>query len=185
MSPSEFGQAVASLAGVSLRPEVVTTAIKAPQRLAPDSYALAIDVVRQGDCLATGRLVVLHDPQSRGLWGGPLRLVGFASAEIDPGMGRDPLLAEVGWSWLTDSLRQHQAPYIAAGGTVTETASTRFGDLAGQQTTLELELRASWTPLELDLAPHLRAWADLLASAAGLPPEGVSLLPGVAERRMP
>jgi hypothetical protein len=175
---------VASLAAVSLRPEIVTTAIKAPQRLAPESYALALDVVRQGDCLAAGRLVVLHDPQVPDTWGGPLRLVGFASVDIDPSMGHDPLLAEVGWSWLTDALRDHQAPYVAAGGTVTETSSTRFGELAGQQTTLELELRASWTPLGFDLAPHLRAWADLLVAAAGLPPEGVALLPAPADRRL-
>jgi hypothetical protein len=39
-----------------------------------------------------------------------------------------------------------------------------------------LELRGSWTPLEADLRLHLLAFVDLLAIAAGLPPEGVTLL---------
>lgn len=171
-----------SLAAVRLRPELVMSAIKAPRRLAADSHALALDVVRQGECLATGKLVVLHDPDSQESWGGPIRLVGMATADIDASMGRDPLLAEVGWSWLTEALREHHARYTAAAGTVTETASTRFGDLAGEHPTLELELRVSWTPLGLDLAPHLLAWAELLTMAAGLPPEGVAVLPA-ADRR--
>ena len=31
-----------------------------------------------------------------------------------------------------------------------------------------------------DIAPHLRAWADLMAACAGVPPlpEGVTMLPG-------
>jgi hypothetical protein len=39
-----------------------------------------------------------------------------------------------------------------------------------------LELRGSWTPLESDLRRHLLAFVDMLAIAAGLPPEGVTLL---------
>jgi len=179
--PDEFVQAVASLAVATLRPEVVAGPIKPPQRLAPWSYALSMDVMADGVTLASGRLVLLCDPAGHESWDGTLRLVGFAAAEMDPDMGRDPLLAEVGWSWLVDALAGHRARYTAAGGTVTQTASSRFGDLAGPQATLDLELRASWTPLDTDLTGHLRAWADLLCSVAGLPPEGISVFPILRE----
>jgi hypothetical protein len=178
--PPAFAAAVASLTGAPLRPEILTESIKAPQRLAPWSFALAVDLVRDGTPVqgASGRLVLLHDPAGQQGWDGTMRLVGYASVEMDPDIGWDPLLAEVGWSWLTDALRLHGARYTAAGGTVTQTVSTRFGELAGRRPSLDLELRASWTPLDADLASHLRAWGDLLCTAAGLPPAGVSALPG-------
>jgi hypothetical protein len=86
------------------------------------------------------------------------------------------MLPTVGWSWLTSALDERGAPYRAAGGTVTQTTSTRFGDVAGPSTAISLELRASWTADDPDLAPHLRAFVDLLCTAAGLPPEGVTAL---------
>jgi hypothetical protein len=147
------------------------------QRLAPYSYAIAAEVrIADGEELATGRLVLLHDPDGVEAWDGVLRLVAFASAELDPQMGVDPMLPAVGWSWLTGALDERAAAYRAAGGTVTQTTSTRFGDLAGPRTTIELELRASWTADDPDLAPHLHAFVDLLCAAAGLPPEGVTVL---------
>jgi hypothetical protein len=42
-----------------------------------------------------------------------------------------------------------------------------------------VEVRASWTPIldaSYDLAPHLDAWCGLLASTAGLPPPGITVL---------
>jgi hypothetical protein len=91
-------------------------------------------------------------------------------------MGVDEMLPAVGWSWLIDALGERGAAYRAAGGTVTQTTSTRFGDLAGPQTAVALELRASWTADTPDMGPHLRAFVDLLCLAGGLPPEGVTLL---------
>jgi hypothetical protein len=73
-------------------------------------------------------------------------------------------------------LTERRASYRAAGGTVTQTTSTRFGDLAGPRTTVELELRASWTAGDPDLSAHLHAFVDMVCAAAGLPPEGVTLL---------
>src|SRR5206468_10175773 len=131
----------------------------------------------EGKDLATGRLVLLHDPDGHEAWDGVLRLVAYASAELDDEMGVDPMLPAVGWSWLTDSLDERAAAYRAAGGTVTQTTSTRFGDLHGPRTTVSLELRGSWTADSADLRPHLLAFADLLSMAAGLPPEGVAVLP--------
>ena len=176
-APDVFQQAVASLASTAVRREVRVEPLRPPQRLAPWSYAVSADVVgTDGDELATGRLVLLHDPDGVEAWDGVLRLVAFASAEMDAEIGVDPMLPAVGWSWLTGALDERGAAYRAAGGTVTQTTSTRFGDIAGPRTTVELELRASWTADDPDLAPHLRAFVDLICAAAGLPPEGVTVL---------
>lgn len=175
--PEIFRAAVTSLTSTRVRPEVRVEPLRPPQRLAPWSYAVSADVRdSHGEELATGRLVLLHDPDGYDAWDGVLRLVAFASAEVDPPMGADPMLPEVGWSWLTDALDDRSAAYRAAGGTVTQTTSTRFGDLAGPRTTVALELRASWTADTPEMAPHLHAFVDLLCVAAGLPPEGVTLL---------
>jgi hypothetical protein len=74
------------------------------------------------------------------------------------------------------ALDERGATFRAAGGTVTQQTSTRFGDLAGPATTVTLELRASWTADDAVLGPHLLAFVDLLCTAAGLPPEGVTVL---------
>lgn len=176
-APEIFRAAVAGLQATTVRREVRVEPLRPPQRLAPWSYAVSADVRSgDGDELATGRLVLLHDPDGAEAWDGTLRLVAFASAELDPEMGVDPMLPAVGWSWLTDALDDRGAAYRAAGGTVTQTTSTRFGDIAGPRTTVELELRASWTADDADMAPHLRAFVDMLCAAAGLPPEGVTVL---------
>ncbi len=88
--------------------------------------------------------------------------------EVD--LAADPLLPGVGWTWLTDALDAQDAGYRAIGGTITQTMSTRFGELAGPPATGDVEIRASWTPTGVDLAAHLDAWCTLLASTAGLPP---------------
>lgn len=174
--PPVFDRAVTSLRAATLRPEVIITEINAPQRLAPYSFALAAEVMRDDQEAAGGRLVLLHDPDGHDAWDGTLRVVTFVTATLEADMAGDPMLAGVGWSWLMDALEQHGAAHTAAGGTVTQTNSTRFGDLAGPEDTADVELRASWTPLSDELGPHLLAWSELLCSTAGLPPPGVTLL---------
>jgi Protein of unknown function (DUF3000) len=175
--PEIFRLAVESLSGTGVRREVRVEPLRPPQRLAPFSYAVSAEIIdSEGRDLATGRLVLLHDPDGHEAWDGVLRLVAYASAELDDEMGVDPMLPAVGWSWLTDSLDEREAAYRAAGGTVTQTTSTRFGDMHGPRTTVSIELRASWTADTADLAPHLHAFVDLLCTAAGLPPEGVTVL---------
>ena len=161
---------------VTPRPEILLEKLPAPQRLAPYAHALGGTVSRHGEEVATGRLVLLYDPAGHEAWDGNLRLVSYVTAELEPELASDPLLAEVCWSWLTDALEAQGASYTAAGGTVTQTTSTRFGDLAGPPSSADLELRASWTPLDTDLGIHLAAWLTLLASTAGLPPPGVTEL---------
>ena len=97
----------------------------------------------------------------------------------------DPFLAEVAWSWLVDALDARSARYVAASGTVTKILSTGFGELARQGDGAELELRASWTPLDEVAAPHVEGWSELLCMLAGLPPssEGVTALPRRRRRR--
>lgn len=191
-APHIFRAAVQSLTDTPIRREVRVEPLRAPQRLAPYSYAVGADVLdAEGGELATGRLVLLHDPDGQEAWDGVLRLVAYASAELDEDMLVDPLLPTVGWSWLISALDERGARYQAAGGTVTQTTSTRFGDIVGPRTSVALELRASWTPATpatpahpagpmatdgVDLGPHLSAFVDLLCTAAGLPPEGVSVL---------
>jgi hypothetical protein len=185
--PPAFAVAVASLRGARPRPEVRLSEVRPPQRLAP--YAIAIsgsvpvpgsfggpDSDDSADELATGRLVVLHDPDGHESWHGCTRLVAYVRADLDPEMAGDPMLASVGWSWLLEALAGHGAQVTAAGGTVTRASSESFGALAEQRATAELEVRASWSPQEDDLTAHLAGWCDLLCYAAGLPP----VTPGVA-----
>lgn len=171
--PSIFAEAVRGLRSARARPEIEIEEITAPRNLAPYAYAISATVMRDDDEAADGRLILLHNPAGHEAWEGTLRLVTFVTAELDPEMAGDPFLPEVGWSWLTDALDHHGARYKAAGGTVTQTLSTKFGDLSGQPTTAEIEIRASWTPVDRDLEAHHQAWCALLASTAGLPPPGV------------
>lgn len=157
--------------------------VPAPRRLAPHAVAVAAQVERGDDEIASGRFVVLHDPDGQEGWRGDTRVVAFVQAEVDAEMAADAALGEVGWSWLTESLADRGAGYTAAGGTVTRTVSARFGQLSEPDEASEVEVRASWTPVAdddgaLDLVQHLGAWCDLLCATAGLPPPGVAALPG-------
>ncbi|ACV79870.1 DUF3000 domain-containing protein [Nakamurella multipartita] len=175
--PAAFRRAVTRLDVARLRSEIEIGPLPAPARLAPYSHAVSAAVYPPGAAeeTASGRLVLLFDPDGVPAWGGELRIVAFATCELDPEIAQDPLLPEVAWSWLTESLEASGAGYAALGGTVTATSSTRFGDIAGPQRADDLEMRASWTADEqTDL--HLQAFAGFLAAAAGLPPEGVTLL---------
>ena len=173
--PPEFAAAVAALREARHRPEVVIEETAAPQRLAPHAIAITADVVVDDVELASGRLVLLHDPEGHETWEGTFRLVTFARADIEPDLAADPLLTGVGWSWLTEALDQRGARCAAPAGTVTRTASESFGAMADKPLEAQLEVRASWTPVDGDLAPHVEAWTELLCTAAGLAP----LPPGV------
>ena len=182
---AEFTQALRDLRVARLRPEVRLTEVPAPSRIAPYAVAMSAEVVTaelpdEGDELASGRFVLLHDPSAPEPWDGVWRVVTFARAELEPELATDPALGGVGWSWLLDALAQHDAPYVAEGGTVTRVVSESFAGLADRSATVEMEIRASWTPTGPDLGVHLQAWADLLCMIAGLPPlpEGVVALPG-------
>ena len=169
------------------RPELDVDEMPAPQRIAPFSAAVAADVLVGGEEVGSGRLVLLHDPAGNPAWEGTFRCVTFARADIDPEMVTDPLLAQVGWSWLLDALAAHGADFDAPSGTVTSVASESFGGMAEDAPRAEIEVRASWTPHLVDgigLAPHLAAWAELLCTTAGLPPLPAGVVP-MPSRRVP
>ncbi|KGN33271.1 hypothetical protein N802_14600 [Knoellia sinensis KCTC 19936] len=179
----EFTEALEALRHVRLRPEVRITEVPAPQRIAPYAVALTADVLGSaGDDeeLASGRFVLLHDPSAPEPWEGEWRAVTFARAELEPELAADPLLGEVGWSWLVDALAQRGVNATAEAGTVTRVVSQSFAGLADRPASVEMEVRASWTPIGPDAGAHLLAWSDLLCTIAGLPPlpEGVVALPG-------
>jgi hypothetical protein len=176
-SPDCFRRAVASLRSAEVDPAVSLRETAAPSRLAPYAFALVAEVLHGDDELASGRFVVLHDPDGQEAWNGDTRVVALATAAVEEEIGRDPLLAEVGWAWLLDALRARDAAYEAEGGTVTSTASTRFGAIQHEPGGCDVEIRCSWTPLDIDvLDRHLAAFCDVLCSMAGLPPA----VPGVA-----
>jgi hypothetical protein len=187
MHPEEFRVAVASMRAARLRPEIFCEDMPAPQRIAPYASALSADVTVDGIDVGTGRIILLHDPAGNDAWEGTFRCVAYARAEIEPAMITDPLLAEVGWSWLTEALDAHGAEYTAPSGTVTRVATESFGGMADEEGSAQLEIRASWTPTTLDLAAHVEAWGELLCTAVGLEPvpEGVTAMPSRRGQRGP
>lgn len=178
-----FADVVEALKGATIRPEVALTEVPAPRRIAPHAVAFTAEVVDPKDpdeVLGTGRFVVLHDPSGPEAWHGTWRLVTFARADLESEMATDPALGAVGWAWLIESLKDAGAEYHAEAGTVTRVVNESFAGLAERPSSVELEVRASWTPDDTDIATHLQGWAVLLCTVAGLPPlpEGVSALPG-------
>lgn len=181
---AEFARALRDLRAVRLRPEVRLTEVPAPSRIAPHAVAMSAEVVTadmrgEGDELATGRFVLLYDPSGPEPWEGIWRAVTFVRAVFDPELANDPMVGAVGWSWLIEALADRDATCVAEAGTVTRVVSESFASLAERSATVEMEIRASWTPIGPDLGVHLQAWTDLLCTVAGLPPlpEGVVALP--------
>jgi len=173
--PAEFVRSLRSLRAVTLRPEVILDEVPGPARIAPFSAALTAEVRTERRSvsaaeLASGRFVVLFDPAGHEAWEGNFRLVTLVRATLEAEVGSDPMLGEVAWSWFTDALASADLDPLAAGGTVTRVLSQSFGSLDVRSEQTELEIRASWTAADEDLAPHLRAWGALLCAAAGLPP---------------
>jgi hypothetical protein len=184
--PAAFADAIASLRSAASRAEIVVHEIAAPNGLAPFALALAADVTPtrfDADSeLGTGRFVFLYDPTEPEAWGGPYRVVCFAQAPLDVEIGVDPFLADVTWSWLVDALDSRGARYTAASGTATKIISTGYGELASQGDGAKIELRASWSPSDSDLATHVEGWSELLCMLAGLPPEAEGI-PSLINRR--
>lgn len=175
--PAEFAAAAAALRSVTARPEVRLAEATAPARLAPFGAALTATVTDGEDELAHGRLILLYDPDGHEAWDGCARLVTYIRTELEAELVSDPLLHDVAWHWLEESLVGHGVTMAAASGTVTRVQSHAYGELAADaedEPAGELEIRASWSPGE-DVRAHVEAWVDVLCIAAGLPP----VLPGV------
>lgn len=201
--PPDFMTALSALRQADCRAEMRLAEIPAPARLAPFAVALSAEVfeppaaahgslhgpaaaalaeartLKQDDELATGRFILLHDPAGSDLWKGTFRIVTYIRAQLDAAMGNDQMLGSVAWTWLLDALHENNARYSEAGGTATRMLSQSFGSLQQRPETIDIELRASWTPDGSDVRAHLEAWNDMVCTFAGLPPlpEGVTALP--------
>jgi hypothetical protein len=180
--PDAFEAALASLRSARVRAEVSLEETPAPQRLAPYAVALTADVMSGEDELATGRLVLLHDPAGHDAWDGTFRLVTYVRADLEAEMAADPVLAGVGWTWLLEALDSRALAYTAVSGTVTRMTSESFGGMADRPTTADIELRASWTPLDVLVGAHVEAWSELLCTVSGLPPVPTGVAPLPARR---
>ncbi len=201
--PADFLFALGTLRQARCRSELHLDEIPAPSRLAPFAVALGAEVIGPGEPLAgapvhgpaaaalarasgsddvelaTGRFILRHDPEGSAVWDGEFRIVTYIRAQLEPEMGNDELLGSVAWTWLVEALENHQAPYRSAGGTATRVLSESFGTLSDRPNSIDIELRASWTPATQDITTHLEAWSDMVCTFAGLPPlpEGVTPLP--------
>ena len=183
--PADFNSALASLRDARHRSELKLAEVPAPSRLAPYGVAIGAEVLLQGEEMATGRFILLHDPNGSELWGGTFRIVTYIRAQLEPDMGNDPLLGNVAWAWLVEALESHNARYSHAGGTATRILSESYGTLAARPDSIDLELRASWTPEGTSMTSQLEAWTTIVCTFAGLPPmpDGVRLL--APRRRKP
>jgi hypothetical protein len=173
-----FALALEQLKDADVRPDFELDEAPAPQRLAPSAVALTAEMSDPESDLASGRFVLLHDPDGVDEWSGCFRAVVFVRATLEDDMADDPLLHDVGWSWVTESLASRGCRTTQLGGTVTRTSGRSFGTMADRPSDGFVEIRASWTPIEApdtgevldDMGAHVSAWVDLMAQAAGLPP---------------
>ena len=167
-----FSGMLAKLGTVELRDEITLTQIPSPKGIAPEALAIAADINHE---LATdhgvSRLVFCRDPDQPEGWNSEFRIIGYAKSPIEIEMAKDDYLASLPWEWLKDSLTQAGANFAHDAGTTTTVLSTGHGALIGQPQHAELEIRASWAPLDFDLTPHLEGWIELLALISGLPPK--------------
>jgi len=196
--PAEFLDALSGIRKAARRSEIRLEEIPAPSRLAPFAVALGAEVFEaaplmappvhgpapslilppEPEELATGRFILLYDPAGSEVWNGRFRIVTYIRAQLEPDMGNDALLGSVAWTWLVEALENHGARHHSTGGTATRILSESYGTLEDRADTIDIELRASWTPEAFDVRRHLEAWSEMVCTFAGLPPlpEGVTHL---------
>ncbi len=169
-------QVVTSLSNLQLRPEFLIEEVPAPARLAPHSFALALDVVDADDKdLANGRFVVLYDPSGQEIWNGNIRIVTFVRAPIEKDVVTDDLFDDVAWAWLIEALNESEHGFHDISGTVTRTISKSYAGIEDRELSADVEVRASWTPSSVDVGEQLANWLSFVEQTAGLAP----LPPGV------
>ena len=109
MYPVDFEELRSRILKYSWSSKLEVREIPAPTRISPFSVAIEGSVIIKGDELGSGRLILLHNPSGSDAWRGTSRFVAMIRAEVDPSMASDPLVGNVAWSWLTDSLDTHHA----------------------------------------------------------------------------
>jgi Protein of unknown function (DUF3000) len=202
------------------RPEIEFEKQPPPRKLAPYAAAIGATVHEHGadrrsgagpgsgsqgaddlDAeIGWGSFVLLYDPAGQSGWAGPFRMIAYVRADLEEEIAADPLIGQVGWSWLIEALDARTSGYRQTSGTVTRVVTEGFGAKEDQPVATGFELRASWSPASPgpgipaaahrappDLDGHLAAWCDALCTASGLPPlpAGVSALRPPRARRRP
>lgn len=177
---TEFRLAVESLKQAQMREELEIEQIAAPPKLATHAIAFSANVnsnaSEYASDLGTGRFVLLWDPAEQEAWQSRFRIVSFSKSPLETNIGADEAISDVAWAWLTESLENRQARYVAAAGTTTRVISSGYGSLSGQSDHAELEMRASWSPVDASASNHFEAWQDLVCIMSGFSnlPAGVS-----------
>jgi len=191
-APPAFLAALRGLREARVRPEVRLEEVRAPGKVAPYAVAVAGEIERTGfggvlpdastpdagTPRVTGRFVLLHDPDGQDTWQGDFRVVVLVRADLDPALGTDPFLSRVAWDWLDEALRGAGAEHRLRAGTVTRISSQSFGAIEERPDSVEIEVRASWTPDDPASGAHAEAWTQLMCSVAGIEPQpaGVTVL---------
>lgn len=156
---------------VSPRQEISLTQIPSPKGIAPEAIAISAEVDHEiASDHGVSRLVFCRDPEIPDGWHSEFRIIGYAKSPIEIEMAKDDFSSAMPWEWLKDSLKHSGAKFDHEAGTTTTVISTGHGALLTQPQHGELEIRASWAPLDFDLANHLIGWIELLALISGLPP---------------
>ncbi|ATG52285.1 hypothetical protein CFK38_12710 [Brachybacterium vulturis] len=184
-----FRAAVDAMTSAPQRAEFTWRTIPAPSKMAPSTWACTGEILVHDEELASGRLVILHDPAGQESWDGTYRMVALVQAQLEPEFAVESMLGDVAWSWVTESLELHDADSRELGCTATRVVSQSYGALASRPSTVDVEMRVSWTPEPpeptseaasgsmIDLAPHFAAWTAMLAAAGGLPPAPPRIAP--------
>jgi hypothetical protein len=201
-----FRAVIDAMTSAPQRADFTWRTIPAPSRMAPSTWACTGEILVHDDELASGRLVILHDPAGQESWDGTYRMVALVQAQLEPEFAIESMLGDVAWSWVTEALELHDAEARELGCTATRVVSQSYGALASRPSTVDVEMRVSWTPEPteppgpgapaappsdpadatehdaahapaIDLAPHFAAWTAMLAAAGGLPPAPPRIAP--------
>jgi DUF3000 family protein len=160
------------------RPELAFDNQPAPRKLAPYAAAIGATVHEPvpgrgpggstrsvvapdaDDEIGWGSFVLLYDPAGQDGWAGPFRMIAYLRAELEPEIAADPLIGQVGWSWLTEALDARTTGYRQISGTVTRVVTEGFGAKEDQPVATGFELRASWSPATAGSGRPAAALAD-------------------------
>ena len=93
-----------------LRPEVEWREIPAPSHMAPSTWAATAEIVMDDEELASGRLVILHDPAGQEAWDGTWRMVALVQARLEPEFLCVPLPRASSGCFGLDGRRASHAP---------------------------------------------------------------------------
>lgn len=174
--PAEFKNAAAGLESALFRNELRSEQIHSPEGISKDSLAFATEVpnkASENKDRGVGRLVFIYDKKQNETWGGNMRIIAYGKSpltEAERGVHDDD--SHWYWGMLIRALHNHGAKFINEAGTVTTIKSKGMGSIAEDTENTEIEIRASWTPVDGDFAPHFAAWQDLIAGMAGFSPDG-------------